>query len=113
MVSAVYVQEGDRVVAGQMLARQEDDDPRLAVARASAQVAQAQAQIGVMQVKLDAARREYARLESLSASNFVARQRLDQQNDADPRLRRPRLSPSGPPWPPPWPPCARPSTPWN
>jgi len=81
VVKAVYVQEGDRVVAGQVLARQEDDDPRLAVARASAQVAQAQAQIGVMQVKLDAARREYGRLESLSASNFVARQRLDQQND--------------------------------
>ncbi|HRD27772.1 MAG TPA: HlyD family efflux transporter periplasmic adaptor subunit [Caulobacter sp.] len=81
VVKAVYVQEGDRVVAGQVLARQEDDDPRLAVARASAQVAQAQAQIGVMQVKLDAARREYARLEGLSDSNFVARQRLDQQND--------------------------------
>jgi len=81
IVSAVYVQEGDKVVSGQILARQEDDDPRLAVARAKATVAQGQAQIGVMQVKLDAARREYRRLEELIATNFVARQRLDQQRD--------------------------------
>jgi len=81
VVKAVYVQEGDRVVAGQVLARQEDDEPRLAVARARASVAQANAQIGVLQVKLDGARREYRRLESLIDSNFVARQRLDQQRD--------------------------------
>jgi len=81
VVRAVYVQEGDRVVAGQMLARQEDDDPRLAVGRAQAQVAQAQAQIGVLQVKLNASRRELGRLQSLSASNFVAGQRLDRQAD--------------------------------
>ncbi len=81
VVRAVYVQEGDRVVAGQVLARQEDDDPRLAVERARATVAQAQAQVGVLQVKLDAARREYRRLEGLIESNFVARQRLDQQRD--------------------------------
>lgn len=81
IVRAVYVQEGDSVVAGQILARQEDDDPRLAVERARATVAQAQAQVGVLQVKLDAARREYRRLEALIESNFVARQRLDQQRD--------------------------------
>lgn len=81
VVKAVYVQEGERVAQGQVLARQEDDEPRLAVERARAQVAQAQAQINVMQVKLDAARREYRRLESLIDSNFVARQRLDQQRD--------------------------------
>jgi multidrug resistance efflux pump len=81
VVKAVYVQEGDRVVAGQILARQEDDDPRLAVGRAQAQVAQAQAQIGVLQVKLTASRRELERLRTLSASNFVAGQRLDRQSD--------------------------------
>jgi HlyD family secretion protein len=81
VVKAVFVQEGDRVVAGQVLARQEDDEARLAVERARATVAQGQSQIGVMQVKLDAARREYRRLESLIDSNFVARQRLDQQRD--------------------------------
>ncbi len=81
VVKAVFVQEGDRVVAGQVLARQEDDDPRLAVGRAQAQVAQAQAQIGVLQVKLGAARRELGRLQTLSASNFVAGQRIDRQTD--------------------------------
>jgi HlyD family secretion protein len=81
VVRAVYVQEGDRVTAGQILARQEDDEARLAVERARATVAQAQAQVTVMQVKLDAARREYRRLEGLIDSNFVARQRLDQQRD--------------------------------
>jgi RND family efflux transporter MFP subunit len=81
VVKSVYVEEGQSVVAGQILARQEDDEPRLAVARARAQVAQAESQIGVMQVKLTAARREYGRLENLSASNYVAKQRLDQQMD--------------------------------
>jgi HlyD family secretion protein len=74
-------QQGDRVVAGQVLARQEDDDPRLAVGRAQAQVAQAQAQVGVLQVKLSAARRELGRLQTLADSNFVAGQRIDRQTD--------------------------------
>ncbi len=82
VVKAVYVQEGDRVVTGQVLARQEDDEARLAVERARAQVTQVQAQIPVMQVKLDTARREYGRLEGLVGENFVARQRMDQQRDA-------------------------------
>lgn len=82
VVREVYVQEGDRVVAGQVLARQEDDEARLGVARARAQMLQAQAQIPVMQVKLDTGRRELARLEGLVEGNFVARQRMDQQRDA-------------------------------
>jgi HlyD family secretion protein len=81
VVKAVFVEEGQSVSAGEVLARQEDDDPRLAVDRARAQVAQAEAQIGVLQVKLTAARREYGRLQELAASNFVARQRLDRQQD--------------------------------
>lgn len=81
VVREVYVQEGDVVAKGQILARQEDDDPRLAVERSRAQVTEAEAGIRVMQVKLDAARRELARLQALSDSNFVARQRLDRQAD--------------------------------
>ncbi|WGM40108.1 efflux RND transporter periplasmic adaptor subunit [Caulobacter sp. NIBR1757] len=81
VVKFVYVEEGEAVVAGQILARQEDDDPRLAVASARARVNQAEAQIGVLQVKLNAARREYRRLEDLLASNFVAKQRMDQKMD--------------------------------
>ncbi|ATQ42337.1 HlyD family secretion protein [Caulobacter mirabilis] len=81
VVKEVLVQEGERVVAGQILARQEDDEARLGLERARADVAQAQAQIAVMQVKLDAARREYKRLEALIDNNFVARQKIDQQRD--------------------------------
>jgi RND family efflux transporter MFP subunit len=81
IVKAVFVEEGQEVVAGQILARQEDDDPRLALDRARANVAQAQSQVGVLQVKLNAARREYRRLEELQASNFVAKQRMDQKMD--------------------------------
>jgi len=81
VVKAVYVEEGQLVTAGQVLARQEDDEARLAVARSQAQVQQAEAQIGIMQVKLNAARREYARLQELQESNFVARQRLDVKQD--------------------------------
>ena len=36
IVRDVYVQEGDKVVKGQILARQEDDEPKLSAARASA-----------------------------------------------------------------------------
>lgn len=81
IVKEVYVQEGDQVVKGQILARQEDDDARLALAAAKAAMAQAQAQIRILEVKLAAARREYQRLQGLQASNFVARQKLDQQLD--------------------------------
>lgn len=81
VVREVYVQEGDRVVAGQILARQEDEEARLAVSRAQAEVAQAQSQLATLRVNLNAANRELARLEGLAPSNFVAAQRLDQARD--------------------------------
>ena len=81
IVREVYVNEGDMVVQGQILARQEDDEPRLAVDRAAAAVAQARAQIKLTQVQLTTARREHARLQSLAATNFVAGQRVDQAVD--------------------------------
>ena len=81
VVREVYVQEGDRVVSGQILARQEDDEARLAVDRARAEVAQTQSQLGSLRVNLNAARRELARLEGLAPSNVVAAQRLDQARD--------------------------------
>ena len=43
VIRDVLVQEGDAVVKGQVLARLEDDEPRLASERASAEVRQAQA----------------------------------------------------------------------
>lgn len=81
IVREVLVSEGDRVVKGQILARQEDDEPRLAAAEAAAAVRQARAQIALTEVQLTTARRERARLQNLVATNFVAGQRLDQAGD--------------------------------
>uniref|UniRef100_B0T4U0 Secretion protein HlyD family protein n=1 Tax=Caulobacter sp. (strain K31) TaxID=366602 RepID=B0T4U0_CAUSK len=81
IVREVFVQEGQDVTAGQALAKQEDDDARLAASTASANLASARAQIAVYQVQLRTGQREYKRLQNLSASNFVAGQRLDAAQD--------------------------------
>jgi len=81
VVREVLVQEGQSVAKGQILARLEDDEPRLAAARAAAEVEQARAQVALLEVQLSSARREHERLRSLSASNFVAGQKLDQAQD--------------------------------
>jgi HlyD family secretion protein len=82
IVRNVLVHEGDRVIKGQILARQEDDEPRLAAAQAAAAVRQAQAQIASLRVQLSTAQREHARLQGLVATNFVAAQKIDQATDA-------------------------------
>ena len=81
IVREVFVQEGQDVVAGQALAKQEDDDARLAADTASAALASARAQQTLYQVQLRTGQREYKRLQALSASNFVAGQRLDAAQD--------------------------------
>ena len=81
VVKAVYVQEGDRVTAGQILARQEDDEPRLALQRAQAEVAQAESQLRAIQVDINSARREHDRLARLVETNFVAAARMDAARD--------------------------------
>lgn len=81
VVREVYVQEGDKVVKGQILARQEDEEPKLAAARAAAAVDQAKAQIALIQVQLATAQREHRRLQALAATNFVAAQKLDEASD--------------------------------
>ena len=82
VVRQVLVQEGDRVTKGQVLARLEDDQPRLAAQTAAANLAQAKAQVENLQVQLRASQREYARLERLAPSSFVAVQALDKAKDA-------------------------------
>ena len=79
VIREVLAQEGDDVVKGQVLARLEDDEPRLASERAGAEVRQARA---LLDVQLSSSQRELRRMESLSASNFVAAQKLDQTRDA-------------------------------
>jgi HlyD family secretion protein len=81
VVREVFVNEGDRVVTGQILARQEDDETRLAAQSAAAAVSESRAQLGLTRVELTAARREYNRLSRLASTNFVAAQRLDQARD--------------------------------
>ena len=81
IVRDVLVQEGEAVTEGQVLARLEDDEPRLTAARARAEVAQAQSQIALIQVELSTARREHERLQALAPSNFVAGPRLAQAQD--------------------------------
>ena len=81
VVREVYVQEGDLVTEGQILARQEDDEPRLSLQTANADLASAQSQLRQIQVDISAAERELARMEQLAATNFVAAQRLDQARD--------------------------------
>lgn len=80
IVRVVLVKEGDHVVKGQILARQEDDAPRLAVTTAEADLQQARAQLGTTQVQLAAAQRELARLQALGG--VVSRQQVDQARDA-------------------------------
>lgn len=82
VVREVLVQEGDQVSRGQILARLEDDEPRLASARAQAEVRQARAALALLQVQLSASERELRRMEGLAPSNFVAAQKLDQARDA-------------------------------
>ena len=82
VIRDVDVQEGDKVTKGQVLARLEDDAPRLAADTAAASLAQAQAQIGLSQAQLDAAQRESERLKPLTQAHFVSRQAVDQAQDA-------------------------------
>ncbi len=82
IVREVLAQEGDVVTKGQVLARLEDDEPRLRAESAAAEMRQAQAQIPLLQVQLSTAQRELGRQQGLVATNFVAGQRLDQARDA-------------------------------
>jgi len=82
IIRDVLVQEGDTVAAGQILARQEDDEARLAVQSARATVAQAESQLAQIRVDINTASREHERLSRLVATNFVAAQRMDEAQDA-------------------------------
>jgi len=82
IVREVLAQEGDDVKKGQVLARLEDDQPRLQADSAAADMRQAQAQIPLLEVQLSTARRELARMQGLVATNFVAGQKIDQLQDS-------------------------------
>ncbi|WP_297696930.1 efflux RND transporter periplasmic adaptor subunit [Phenylobacterium sp.] len=82
VVQQVLVHEGDQVKKGQVLARLEDEQPRLAAQSAAAELQQARAQVELLKVQLATARREEARLLPLAPKSFVTKQALDQSHDA-------------------------------
>lgn len=82
VIREVLVQEGQDVTKGQVLARLEDDEPKLAAQSAAAELNQARAQVELLKVQLSTAQREQARLQKLAVSNFAAGQKLDQAHDA-------------------------------
>lgn len=87
IVREVLVQEGDKVKAGQVLARQEDDDSRLSRNRVAAQLQQAEAQLPILEVQLDAAVREEARLQRLTSENAASTQAYEQAQDRTKQLQ--------------------------
>ncbi|HWE45104.1 MAG TPA: HlyD family efflux transporter periplasmic adaptor subunit [Caulobacteraceae bacterium] len=82
VVKAVYVEEGQKVRKNQVLAQQEDDDARLALNSAMAQVGQAKSQVALIEVQKSTAERELARLQPLLSKNYVAHQQIDNARDA-------------------------------
>ncbi len=82
IVTEVYVQEGDEVVKDQVLAKQDDEDAILSRNRTAAQLRQAEAQIPILEVQLEAARREENRLKRLIDSSAVSEQAYEQAVDA-------------------------------
>jgi HlyD family secretion protein len=79
IVREVDVTEGDQVVKNQILARQEDDAPKLAVETAEAALKQSQAQMLLTRSQLLAAHREAQRLVDLRG--VVPTQMIDQAGD--------------------------------
>ena len=82
VVEEVNVQEGDDVKKGQVLARLEDEQPRLQAMEADAELRQAQAQVALLQVQISTAKREFSRIQGLIDKNFISRQSVDQAQDA-------------------------------
>lgn len=87
IVEEVLVQEGDAVTAGQVLARQEDDDARLQRNRVAAQFQQAEAQLPILEVQFDAAVREEERLRRLTSEDAVSVQAFEQAQDRTKQLQ--------------------------
>jgi HlyD family secretion protein len=82
IVTQVMVQEGDEVAANEVLARLDDQDARLARNRAAADLREAQAHVEANRTALQAAQRNVARMEQLSAQNFVSPQAVENARDA-------------------------------
>ncbi|MDE2049528.1 MAG: efflux RND transporter periplasmic adaptor subunit, partial [Gammaproteobacteria bacterium] len=76
-LSQVYVQEGEHVHRGQVLARLDDSAQHAALNQASAQLAAARAQLRQYQVQLAQARRDFARDQALIGQHLVSEQEFE------------------------------------
>jgi RND family efflux transporter MFP subunit len=92
LVKEVAVEEGERVRAGAVLAVIDDRPARLALAVTQAELAQAQAALPGLEVRLAAAERELGRLEPLLASGLTTRADYDQARDQVVLLRAERAA---------------------
>jgi len=76
-VLAVYIQEGQRVEANQVLARLDDSNARASADQAAAQVGQAQANVRLAEAALADAEIKYERYRGLLGQGAVAAQSID------------------------------------
>ncbi|MBW4050198.1 MAG: efflux RND transporter periplasmic adaptor subunit [Proteobacteria bacterium] len=76
-LSQVYVQEGEQVQRGQVLARLDNSAQRAALDQADAQLAAARAQLRQDGVQLDQARRDLARDQALIGQHLISQQALE------------------------------------
>jgi RND family efflux transporter MFP subunit len=76
-LTQVYVQEGEHVQRGQVLARLDDSTQRATLEQANAQVAASEAQLRQVQVQLAQARRDLARDQALIGQHLVSEQALE------------------------------------
>ncbi|MHB1057875.1 MAG: efflux RND transporter periplasmic adaptor subunit [Rhodanobacter sp.] len=77
-LTAVLIEEGDHVTAGQVLARLDDSGYRANLAAAKAQADSAHAQVAQIQAQLQQGTHDAARLESLAARGLVSKQSAEQ-----------------------------------
>ncbi|HEX9473917.1 MAG TPA: efflux RND transporter periplasmic adaptor subunit [Steroidobacteraceae bacterium] len=76
-VTDVLIEEGDRVVAGQVLAHLDSTAQRAQLAQAQAQFSTAQASLGQSEVQLAQAQRDLTRQEELTARQLTSQQALE------------------------------------
>ncbi|MDR3289479.1 MAG: efflux RND transporter periplasmic adaptor subunit [Peptococcaceae bacterium] len=80
-VTAVYVQAGQSVGAGQTIASLDSSDLEVSMAQARASLAAAQASKAANDIKIEAAERNYARLQSLFEAGAIASRDLEAARD--------------------------------
>ncbi|MBK1701982.1 efflux RND transporter periplasmic adaptor subunit [Thiococcus pfennigii] len=76
-LAEVLIEEGERVAAGDVLARLDDADAKAQVALRQARVAAARAQLGQIEAQLEQARRAERRQEGLDARRLTSEEALD------------------------------------